>query len=66
MAPGVRRVPVREGRVRATLFLPPGELGGWEVGARQGLSLGVGLGFPRKVLLAISVVTQTGWGIFIH
>ena len=25
MAPGVRRVPVREGRVRATLFLPPGE-----------------------------------------
>ncbi|XP_032764004.1 acyl-coenzyme A thioesterase 3 isoform X2 [Rattus rattus] len=23
MAPGVRRVPVREGRVRATLFLPP-------------------------------------------
>ncbi|CAO2586868.1 Acyl-coenzyme A thioesterase 3, partial [Lemmus lemmus] len=24
MAPGVRRVPVREGRVRATLFLPPG------------------------------------------
>lgn len=26
MAAGVRRVPVREGRVRATLFLPPGEL----------------------------------------
>ncbi|CAO2586873.1 Acyl-coenzyme A thioesterase 6 [Lemmus lemmus] len=25
MAPGVRRVPVREGRVRATLFLPPGK-----------------------------------------
>lgn len=25
LAPGVRRVPVREGRVRATLFLPPGE-----------------------------------------
>ena len=25
MAPGVRRVPVREGRVRATLFLPPGQ-----------------------------------------
>lgn len=25
MPPGVRRVPVREGRVRATLFLPPGE-----------------------------------------
>lgn len=25
MAPGVRRVPVREGSVRATLFLPPGE-----------------------------------------
>lgn len=25
MQPGVRRVPVREGRVRATLFLPPGE-----------------------------------------
>ncbi|KAM4854054.1 acyl-coenzyme A thioesterase 6 [Thomomys bottae] len=25
MAAGVRRVPVREGRVRATLFLPPGE-----------------------------------------
>ncbi|XP_052041422.1 acyl-coenzyme A thioesterase 5-like [Apodemus sylvaticus] len=24
MAPGVRRVPVREGRVRASLFLPPG------------------------------------------
>uniref|UniRef100_A0A8D2B801 Acyl-coenzyme A thioesterase 1 n=1 Tax=Sciurus vulgaris TaxID=55149 RepID=A0A8D2B801_SCIVU len=24
MPPGVRRVPVREGRVRATLFLPPG------------------------------------------
>ncbi|XP_055448890.1 acyl-coenzyme A thioesterase 3 [Psammomys obesus] len=24
LAPGVRRVPVREGRVRATLFLPPG------------------------------------------
>ncbi|XP_047395359.1 peroxisomal succinyl-coenzyme A thioesterase, partial [Sciurus carolinensis] len=24
MRPGVRRVPVREGRVRATLFLPPG------------------------------------------
>ncbi|XP_075804255.1 acyl-coenzyme A thioesterase 5-like isoform X1 [Microtus pennsylvanicus] len=24
MAPGVRRVPVREGHVRATLFLPPG------------------------------------------
>ncbi|GAB1297610.1 Acyl-coenzyme A thioesterase 2, mitochondrial [Apodemus speciosus] len=44
MAPGVRRVPVREGRVRATLFLPPaitfwswrwpsgvsGESAGWE------------------------------------
>ncbi|GAB1297614.1 Acyl-coenzyme A thioesterase 5 [Apodemus speciosus] len=28
MAPGVRRVPVREGRVRATLFLPPGFLCG--------------------------------------
>lgn len=26
MAPGVRRVPVREGRVRGTLFLPAGEL----------------------------------------
>lgn len=26
MGPGVRRVPVRAGRVRATLFLPPGEL----------------------------------------
>ncbi|MBZ3888189.1 Acyl-coenzyme A thioesterase 6 [Sciurus carolinensis] len=25
MRPGVRRVPVREGRVRATLFLPPGD-----------------------------------------
>ncbi|XP_021515728.2 acyl-coenzyme A thioesterase 6-like isoform X1 [Meriones unguiculatus] len=25
LAPGVRRVPVREGQVRATLFLPPGE-----------------------------------------
>uniref|UniRef100_A0A8C0VVV1 Acyl-coenzyme A thioesterase 6 n=1 Tax=Castor canadensis TaxID=51338 RepID=A0A8C0VVV1_CASCN len=25
MSPGVRRVPVRAGRVRATLFLPPGE-----------------------------------------
>ncbi|XP_010643940.1 putative acyl-coenzyme A thioesterase 6, partial [Fukomys damarensis] len=25
LAPGVRRVPVREGRVRATLFLPPGK-----------------------------------------
>ncbi|KAM5273578.1 LOW QUALITY PROTEIN: acyl-coenzyme A thioesterase 1-like [Ctenodactylus gundi] len=25
LPPGVRRVPVREGRVRATLFLPPGE-----------------------------------------
>ena len=25
LAPGVRRVPVRAGRVRATLFLPPGE-----------------------------------------
>lgn len=24
MGPGVRRVPLREGRVRATLFLPPG------------------------------------------
>lgn len=24
-APGVRRVPVREGRVRGTLYLPPGE-----------------------------------------
>ena len=25
LAPGVRREPVRAGRVRATLFLPPGE-----------------------------------------
>ena len=25
LAPGVQRVPVRAGRVRATLFLPPGE-----------------------------------------
>ncbi|KAM6171625.1 acyl-coenzyme A thioesterase 3-like isoform 4-T4 [Erethizon dorsatum] len=25
LSPGVRRVPVREGRVRATLFLPPGK-----------------------------------------
>ena len=25
MAPGVRRIEVREGRVRGTLFLPPGE-----------------------------------------
>ena len=27
LAPGVRREPVRAGRVRGTLFLPPGELG---------------------------------------
>uniref|UniRef100_A0A6I8PBW2 Acyl-CoA thioesterase 4 n=1 Tax=Ornithorhynchus anatinus TaxID=9258 RepID=A0A6I8PBW2_ORNAN len=25
MAPGVRRIPLRQGRVRATLFLPPGQ-----------------------------------------
>lgn len=25
MAPGVRRLPVREGRVRGTLYLPPGD-----------------------------------------
>ena len=25
MADGVKRIPVREGRIRGTLFLPPGE-----------------------------------------
>lgn len=29
MAEGVKRVPVREGRLRATLFCPPGELHEW-------------------------------------
>ncbi|CAO2586862.1 Acyl-coenzyme A thioesterase 5 [Lemmus lemmus] len=50
MAPGVRRVPVREGRVRATLFLPP------EPGPYPGIVdlFGVGGGLPeyRASLLA--------------
>ncbi|XP_035301455.1 acyl-coenzyme A thioesterase 5 isoform X2 [Cricetulus griseus] len=50
MAPGVRRVPVREGRVRATLFLPPGN------GPFPGIIdlFGIGGGLPeyRASLLA--------------
>ncbi|XP_038968234.1 acyl-CoA thioesterase 3 isoform X3 [Rattus norvegicus] len=44
MAPGVRRVPVREGRVRATLFLPPDlfGLGGGLLEYRASLLAGKG------------------------
>ncbi|XP_076407164.1 acyl-coenzyme A thioesterase 5-like isoform X3 [Peromyscus maniculatus bairdii] len=50
MAPGVRRVPVREGRVRATLFLPPGN--GPFPGIIDILGLGGGLLEYRASLLA--------------
>ncbi|TRZ26278.1 hypothetical protein HGM15179_000890 [Zosterops borbonicus] len=47
---GVRRVPVREGRIRATLFLPPGEDTFPGIIDIQGL--GGGLSEPRASLLA--------------
>ncbi|XP_075803512.1 acyl-coenzyme A thioesterase 1-like isoform X2 [Microtus pennsylvanicus] len=50
MAPGVRRVPVREGRVRATLFLPPGN--GPFPGIIDLFGLGGGLLEYRASLLA--------------
>ncbi|XP_052595290.1 acyl-coenzyme A thioesterase 5-like isoform X1 [Peromyscus californicus insignis] len=50
MAPGVRRVPVREGRVRATLFLPPGN--GPFPGIIDIFGLGGGLLEYRASLLA--------------
>ncbi|EDL81472.1 rCG20886 [Rattus norvegicus] len=50
MAPGVRRVPVREGRVRATLFLPPGN--GSFPGIIDLFGLGGGLLEYRASLLA--------------
>ncbi|XP_036061607.1 acyl-coenzyme A thioesterase 5-like [Onychomys torridus] len=50
MAPGVRRVPVREGRVRATLFLPPGN--GPFPGIIDMFGLGGGLLEYRASLLA--------------
>ncbi|CAH6845053.1 Acot5 [Phodopus roborovskii] len=50
MAPGVRRVPVREGRVRATLFLPPGN--GTFPGIIDLFGIGGGLPEYRASLLA--------------
>ncbi|MBZ3888207.1 Acyl-coenzyme A thioesterase 2, mitochondrial [Sciurus carolinensis] len=50
MRPGVRRVPVREGRVRATLFLPPGP--GPYPGIVDLFGLGGGLLEYRASLLA--------------
>ncbi|XP_057638889.1 acyl-coenzyme A thioesterase 5-like [Chionomys nivalis] len=50
MAPGVRRVPVREGRVRATLFLPPGN--GTFPGIIDLFGIGGGLLEYRASLLA--------------
>ncbi|NXO68274.1 ACOT5 thioesterase, partial [Phainopepla nitens] len=47
---GVRRVPVREGRIRATLFLPPGE--GTFPGIIDIHGFGKGLFEPRASLLA--------------
>ncbi|XP_055448891.1 acyl-coenzyme A thioesterase 5-like [Psammomys obesus] len=50
LAPGVRRVPVREGRVRATLFLPPGK--GPYPGIMDIFGIGHGLLEYRASLLA--------------